>query len=73
MDYLNRLEAEQKEVWGDPEIDSKISQYEMAYRMQASVPDVTDLSDEPDSTFELSGDQISLPPIKVFQELSDPI
>ena len=37
------------------EIESRIVQYEMAYRMQASVPETTDLSDEPDSTFDLYG------------------
>ncbi len=40
---------------GDPEIQDRIAQYEMAYRMQTSVPELMDLSDEPDSTFELYG------------------
>jgi hypothetical protein len=40
---------------GDPEIETRISQYETAARMQASVPDLMDLSDEPKSTFELYG------------------
>ncbi len=61
LDYLQQLEAEQKKAWGDPEIDSKISQYEMAYRMQASVPEVTDLSDEPQSTFDLYGEDARIP------------
>jgi uncharacterized protein (DUF1501 family) len=39
----------------DPEISTRIAQYEMAYRMQASVPDLTDLSKEPDSVFEMYG------------------
>ncbi|HEY3855834.1 MAG TPA: DUF1501 domain-containing protein [Verrucomicrobiae bacterium] len=52
LDALNRHEFE-KEL--DPEIESRISQYEMAYRMQSSVPAVTDLSKEPDSVFELYG------------------
>ncbi len=39
----------------DPEITTRIQQYEMAFRMQTSVPDLTDLSDEPESTFELYG------------------
>lgn len=55
LDYLEKLEREQKAVWGDPEIDSKISQYELAYRMQSSVPEVTDFSDEPDYIFDLYG------------------
>ncbi len=52
LGVLNRHEFE-KEL--DPEIESRISQYEMAYRMQSSVPAVTDLSKEPDSVFELYG------------------
>lgn len=49
---LNRLRLEEV---GDPEIETRISQYEMAFRMQSSVPDLTDLSDEPESTFDLYG------------------
>jgi hypothetical protein len=44
MGELNRMAAE---TFGDPEINTRIAQYEMAYRMQASVPDLTDLSNEP--------------------------
>lgn len=61
LDYLQQLEAEQKSVWGDPEFDSKLSQYEMAYRMQTSVPEVTDLSDEPDYIFDLYGPDARIP------------
>ena len=46
---------------GDAEIQTRISQYEMAYRMQMSVPDVTDLSDEPESTFERYGEAARQP------------
>lgn len=49
---LNRLQYEQEL---DPEIESRVEQYEMAYRMQTSVPDVMDLSGEPDSVFEMYG------------------
>ena len=49
---LNRLEH--KRV-GDPEIETRIEQYEMAYRMQASVPELMDLSAENESTYELYG------------------
>ncbi|MFN3166283.1 MAG: DUF1501 domain-containing protein [Phycisphaeraceae bacterium] len=45
----------------DPEIESRIAQYEMAYRMQASVPEATDISDEPDETFELYGQDARKP------------
>ena len=46
---------------GDPEILSRISQYEMAFRMQTSVPDVMDLSKEPDSIFEMYGEDSRKP------------
>jgi hypothetical protein len=55
---LNELRA--KEV-GDPEVTSRIAQYEMAHRMQMSVPELTDISDEPESTFELYGDDARVP------------
>ncbi|MEM8524693.1 MAG: DUF1501 domain-containing protein [Bacteroidota bacterium] len=61
LDYLEKLEREQQAVWGDKEIDSKISQYEMAYRMQTSVPEVTDLSNEPDYIFDLYGEEARIP------------
>jgi hypothetical protein len=41
--------------FGDPEIATRIAQYEMAYRMQTSIPELTDLSKEPDHVFELYG------------------
>ena len=40
---------------GDPEIETRIQQYEMAYRMQASVPELMDVSQEPDSVYEMYG------------------
>lgn len=49
---INRITHEQI---GDPEIQTRIEQYELAYRMQTSVPDLTDMSDEPESTFEAYG------------------
>lgn len=45
----------------DPAIESRISQYEMAYRMQTSVPDVADFTDEPQSTFDLYGEDAKDP------------
>ncbi|MFK7909970.1 MAG: DUF1501 domain-containing protein, partial [Akkermansiaceae bacterium] len=45
----------------DPETLARISAYEMAYRMQTSVPELTDLKDEPDSTFELYGKESRRP------------
>lgn len=46
---------------GDPEIQTRIAAYEMAYQMQMSVPGLTDTSDEPDSTFELYGPDAKTP------------
>jgi hypothetical protein len=43
------------EEFGDPEISTRIAQYEMAYRMQTSVPELTDLSSEPPEVFDLYG------------------
>ena len=45
----------------DPEIETRISQYEMAFRMQTSVPELTDFSDEPQSTFDLYGEDAKQP------------
>ncbi|MHC4910131.1 MAG: DUF1501 domain-containing protein [Planctomycetota bacterium] len=61
LDDLERLNALRAEQTGDPEIETRISQYEMAFRMQTSVPDLTDLSDEPESTFELYGPDSRIP------------
>ena len=48
LDAAAALNTMQHEAYGDPEIETRIAQYEMAYRMQSSVPDLTDLSKEPD-------------------------
>ena len=56
LNDLNDLNRAHLEQTGDPEISTRIAQYEMAFRMQASVPDLTDLSTEPDSTFQLYGE-----------------
>jgi hypothetical protein len=55
LDYLTQLNRLQNEPYGDPEVDARIAQYEMAYRMQTSVPDVMDISKEPDEVFEMYG------------------
>jgi len=55
LDGLGELNQMRLETTGDPEIETRIQQYEMAFRMQRSIPDLTDLSDEPESTFELYG------------------
>ena len=46
---------------GDPETHTRIQQFELAYRMQASVPELTDFNSEPQSTFDLYGDQVHQP------------
>jgi hypothetical protein len=55
LDKLNELNRHQFERELDPEIESRIAQYEMAFRMQTSVPEVTDLTNESEHTFELYG------------------
>ena len=61
LDRLARLNAIRAQQVGDPEITSRIAQYEMAYRMQTSVPELADTSDEPASTFELYGEEAKQP------------
>ncbi|AXT60552.1 DUF1501 domain-containing protein [Aquimarina sp. AD10] len=56
LDYLGKLNSIQNDSYGDPEINARMSQYEMAFRMQTSVPEVTDMSDEPDYIFEMYGE-----------------
>ena len=55
LDGLAELNQQRFEATHDPEITTRIRQYEMAYRMQASVPELTDLSDEPEHVFEMYG------------------
>ena len=55
LNAVSDLNHETEAAFGDPEISTRISQYEMAFRMQTSVPELTDLSKEPESTFELYG------------------
>ena len=57
LDGLANLNQQRFEEVQDPEIESRISQYEMAFRMQSSVPDLMDTSKEPERIFELYGEQ----------------
>ena len=57
LDGLASLNQQHFDKVQDPEIESRISQYEMAFRMQSSVPDLMDTSKEPERTFELYGEQ----------------
>ena len=61
LDHLAEFNQLRHQEIGDPEIQTRISQYEMAFRMQASAPELADLSDEPDSVFELYGEDARQP------------
>jgi hypothetical protein len=61
LDDLARLNQLKEKKIGDPEITARIAQYEMAYRMQSSVPELTDISDEPQHTFDLYGAEARQP------------
>src|SRR5258708_8062128 len=61
LNALDKLDQINSEGFGDPEITTRISQYEMAFRMQTSVPELTDLSKEPAHTFELYGEDAKTP------------
>jgi len=55
LDDIAALNQKSYSEYQDPEIITRIEQYELAYRMQTAVPELTDLSDEPESTFEMYG------------------
>jgi hypothetical protein len=61
LDDLKGLNEKQSSVIGDPEINSRISQYEMAFRMQTSVPELVQISDEPESVLNLYGPDVKRP------------
>ncbi len=61
LDRLAQLNAESYQTFGDPEINAKVQQYEMAYRMQTAVPEVTDLNHEPESIIKLYGPECLIP------------
>ncbi len=61
LDTLQKLNTTAFETCGDPEIQTRISQYEMAFRMQASVPELTDLSKESPATLALYGPEVNMP------------
>ncbi len=61
LDRVRALDEIQRTREGDDSIRSRIAQYELAHRMQMSVPEVTDLSDEPEETFKLYGDDARRP------------
>lgn len=55
LDAVSAINQMSAQEFGDPEVVTRIAQYEMAYRMQASVPELMDLKKEPESTFEMYG------------------
>jgi hypothetical protein len=61
LDYIRKLNEHQFNIWGDPEIDSRIKQYEMAFRMQTSVPDAINFQNEPDHVYKLYGEDARKP------------
>lgn len=61
LDAMAKLGADQAQVEGDPEISARMAQAEMAYRMQASVPEAADLSGESEETFNLYGPDARIP------------
>ncbi|NCF85703.1 MAG: DUF1501 domain-containing protein [Verrucomicrobiaceae bacterium] len=61
LDELAKLNHQRYQDVGDPEIQARIAQYEMAYRMQTSVPELTDISGEPDSVLESYGSDVKTP------------
>jgi len=61
LDYLAMLNHARANEQGDPEIATRIAQYEMAFRMQASVPELTDFSDEPAHVLKQYGDTVLTP------------
>jgi hypothetical protein len=61
LDAVNEINRQTYEELGDPETNSRIAQYEMAYRMQSSVPELADLSKEPQSTWDLYGPDAKVP------------
>lgn len=61
IERLNELNELTFQAVGDPETQTRIKQYEMAFRMQASVPELTDIASEPDHIFKLYGEEAKKP------------
>ncbi|WP_109829723.1 DUF1501 domain-containing protein [Reichenbachiella versicolor] len=61
LDHLSEMNQMGYEEFGDPEIQAKIKQYEMAFRMQTAVPEVTDLTNEPDHIIKMYGSDCLVP------------
>jgi hypothetical protein len=61
LDQLNGLNKIHHDIVGDPEIATRISQYELAFRMQASVPELVDISNEPKEILDMYGPDVHTP------------
>jgi hypothetical protein len=61
LDDLNALNQQRLGVVGDPDIEARIAQYEMAFRMQTSVPELTDFSKEPQHIIDMYGPDVKRP------------
>lgn len=61
LDALGKLNTMEHARMGDPEINTRIAQYEMAFQMQASVPDLVDISKESKATLDLYGPEVTTP------------
>lgn len=61
LDALDQLNQKSWNTFGDPETKTRISQYEMAFRMQASVPELTDITQESAATIEMYGPDVTIP------------
>jgi hypothetical protein len=61
LDTLNQLNQRGFDRFGDPETQTRIAQYEMAFRMQSSVPELTDISQETPATLEMYGPEVNKP------------
>lgn len=69
LDDLKQLNQLRRETVGDPEIETRINQYELAYRMQMAVPELTDIESEPESTFALYGEDARKPGTYAYNAL----
>ena len=61
LDYLQKLQEQNFQTWEDPTIKAKMAQYEMAFRMQTSVPEVMNIENEPEYIYELYGEDSKKP------------
>ncbi|MEK0450436.1 MAG: hypothetical protein RL088_2704 [Verrucomicrobiota bacterium] len=61
LDAVNQLNQRNLDRFGDPETATRIAQYEMAFRMQTSVPELVDINQEPQSVLDLYGEKVKQP------------